>query len=334
MTGGKTGMSLFTKEDAEKLLAFGGYAVIPAGVTSIDHEAFQNCISLTSIEIPASVKSVCSRAFSNCSGLTKIKIPEGINIGSHAFSDCIRLSEITIPYSADIGSFAFSNCINLTSVKIPDDIARLANGAFYGCNNLTVYCEKNSTAYKYCRQSNIKVKILKNLPEIKEKVKHSRKQEKAEDKTELLPNKETVEIPGIFSKIDAFIDKISSFKKYISGSNISNELDNINLILYEMKNLLGEKIDFETQSKQLDQFLNCYSAIIIKILEDYYQIEYQGSSDKNVVETKERIIKLILSIKKAFVKQYESMYEHKIFDVNTDIDTVETMLALDGFLEK
>ena len=59
-------------------------------VTSIGNWAFQDCSSLTSIDIPNSVTSIGNQAFWDCSSLTSVTIPNSVtSIGSAAFYNCI-----------------------------------------------------------------------------------------------------------------------------------------------------------------------------------------------------------------------------------------------------
>ena len=68
---------------------------IPNKVTTIEHEAFYGCSSLTSITIPNKVTYIGYSAFSGCSNLTSVIIPNSITyIGCHAFSDCSSLTSI------------------------------------------------------------------------------------------------------------------------------------------------------------------------------------------------------------------------------------------------
>jgi len=141
---------LFDKPQATLLEAPGGFAgsyAIPANVTSVGAEAFQNCASLTRIAIPNSVTNIGTAAFADCGSLTAmtvdgqnmhyssingilfdkpqttlIQFPGGIG-GSYAVSNGIT----------SIGSTAFSGCSNLTSIAIPNSVTNIGNSTFNGC---------------------------------------------------------------------------------------------------------------------------------------------------------------------------------------------------------
>ncbi len=142
---------------------------IPAEVTSIWAEAFNNTDSLAAVTIPAGVISIGSWAFANCFKLTSITIPAAVKeIGYYAFGSCQSLTEIKVEAanttytSADgvlfdkakktlikypegrstatyaipagvtnIEEGAFGNARKLTSITIPATVKKIGEGAFF-----------------------------------------------------------------------------------------------------------------------------------------------------------------------------------------------------------
>ena len=74
---------------------------IPEGVTTIKSNAFEYCISLTSVVIPEGVTTIEVQAFRYCESLTSVVISEGVTL---------------------IGDFAFDGCSGLTKVKLPSTL--------------------------------------------------------------------------------------------------------------------------------------------------------------------------------------------------------------------
>lgn len=89
------------------------YNDITYKVTSIDTDAFFECINLTSVVLPSSLTHIDERAFAGCTSLTFVNIPNSvINIGSRAFDYCTELTSISIPKSVtSLGDGAFDYCI-------------------------------------------------------------------------------------------------------------------------------------------------------------------------------------------------------------------------------
>ena len=70
--------------------------------------AFNECTSLTSINIPDSVTSIGEGAFNECTSLTSINIPTSVtSIGSYAFSEDEGLPEKTKEQIRSINEIAF-----------------------------------------------------------------------------------------------------------------------------------------------------------------------------------------------------------------------------------
>ena len=112
---------------------------LPESLTSIGDYAFQNCSSLASIDLPESLTSIGNYAFLNCSSLTLTYLPAGVtSIGKMAFSYCTSLTSITLPAGVtSIGKMAFSYCTSLTSITLPASLTSIGSSAFSGCYGLT-----------------------------------------------------------------------------------------------------------------------------------------------------------------------------------------------------
>jgi hypothetical protein len=174
----------------------GGAVFIPpvinnVPVTSIGNEAFEG-FNLTSVTIPASVTSIIGDAFEDCTSLTAITvnaensfyssvngvlfdksqttlvecpgglagnytIPDSVtSIGAYAFAYCVGLSNLTIPNSVtSIGNVAFFFCTSLASVTIPGSVSSIGDYAFYGSGVTSVTIGNGVTsigdyALSYC----------------------------------------------------------------------------------------------------------------------------------------------------------------------------------------
>lgn len=72
-------------------------AIIEEGITSIDAQAFKDCVSLTNVSMPNTIKTIGTLAFSDCYSLRNITLSENLEtIKRGAFMDT-RLSAVTIP---------------------------------------------------------------------------------------------------------------------------------------------------------------------------------------------------------------------------------------------
>lgn len=79
-----------------------------------------------------------SYKFEDCKSLTNINIPNSVTtIGDSDFAYCDSLTSINIPNSiTTIGKLAFWGCESLVNINIPNSVTTIEDGAFYGCENL------------------------------------------------------------------------------------------------------------------------------------------------------------------------------------------------------
>lgn len=92
-----------------------GTVIIPNYVKRIGYHAFQNCTSLTAINIPDTIIFIDAYAFEKCTNLQTIHMSDSVT---------------------HIEPYAFAYCENLRKINIPKNIKYIGLGAFYECSNL------------------------------------------------------------------------------------------------------------------------------------------------------------------------------------------------------
>lgn len=158
---------------------------IPATIENIYFSAFENCISLktvnflaneeseklalginvfagcsalTTITLPANLNNIPSGTFTGCSSLVTLGINDVIEtIGTSAFKDCTSLVSISLQEGlTSIGQDAFANCKDLQAISLPTTLTTIGESAFINCTSLmSVYIPKgvtriNLTAFEGC----------------------------------------------------------------------------------------------------------------------------------------------------------------------------------------
>lgn len=142
---------------------------IPAGVTTIGGQAFQNCVQLTSVILPEGLTTIGTSMFFDCNALTEIIIPESVQtIGANAFSGYTNLTKATIlsptwvaedkstnttakqilgskirhliigEHVTTLGKYAFSEMDSLRIIDLPSGLNVIGEYAFSKCSSLQV----------------------------------------------------------------------------------------------------------------------------------------------------------------------------------------------------
>lgn len=136
---------------------------IPSSVSTIDRNAFEECVSLEKVYIK-DLAAWCNIDLSNYSAnplycahhlykerqkIEDLMIPRGVTeIKYDAFYNCTGLTSVTIPDSVtSIGNSAFENCTSLESVTIGNNVMSIKDGAFESCTDLESITIPESVTY-------------------------------------------------------------------------------------------------------------------------------------------------------------------------------------------
>ena len=105
---------------------------IPSGVRVIASHAFGQEVSVSEVTFHNKLKKICTEAFYYCPNLVKISLCNGkIKIEECAFFHCENLREAYLVHSLRVYQYAF-----------------------YGCKNLTIFCNANIRPVKWSKKFN------------------------------------------------------------------------------------------------------------------------------------------------------------------------------------
>ena len=103
-----------------------------------DYQGFDDCTSLTNVEIGAGVVFLPPWCFNGCVNLQTVRLSEGLKeIHSWAFSRCCKLKSIVIPDSVtNVEYEAFIDCEGLVNVVLGNGTTKIEDSVFSGCSSL------------------------------------------------------------------------------------------------------------------------------------------------------------------------------------------------------
>ena len=134
---------------------------IPSSVKEIEHNAFRQCYSLTTVKFNEGLEKIGSQAFYMCKAFTgEITFPDSLKsviggafvdtaitevtmgsgmteVPNSMFDSCKSLTKVTLAEGTTrIGQNAFVSCSALTSINVPETVEWICKNAFGGCESL------------------------------------------------------------------------------------------------------------------------------------------------------------------------------------------------------
>lgn len=124
-----------------------------------------NRTSVKTIDVAEDVKELRFGAFYDFAGLTKATVPNTVvKIGPCAFRGCSNLVSVTISDGVRVMEDAiFYDCPSLKTVTIPSSVEKISPKAFFGCTDVTICCDKDSTAEQFAKENNMKIMYNEGL---------------------------------------------------------------------------------------------------------------------------------------------------------------------------
>ncbi len=135
------------------------------------------------------------------------------------------------------------------------------------------------------------------------------------------------ELEQMISEGQDYIRKLRDMNDLIAGEVISTKL-------YRLENLLKEifeRVQKEpAQMNRMHKVMSYYLPTTLKLVEAYYEFDRISNPGKEIISAKEEIEATIDAINEAFVELLNNLFQDRVFDITTDAQVLQTMLASEG----
>lgn len=124
---------------------------------TVGEYAFIDCTALMYFECNYALRTIKTGAFSGTSALKEINLETSVitEVMPHTFMNS-GIEVIQLPETcAKLGEYSFGQCYKLGRILIPDSVTEIADTAFYGDENLVIYCSTGSCAHEYAESKGI-----------------------------------------------------------------------------------------------------------------------------------------------------------------------------------
>ena len=154
--------------------------------------------------------------------------------------------------------------------------------------------------------------------------------EAGKKKEETKKDKKEEKKKNSFSQAEEFIDKINGLNKDLNNEEVTNGL-------YQTCDLLKQidVVDREdgTVDPKLNKLYEYYLPILTGILEDYKRLSASPIKGDEFKKCETQLVKTIKLINEALKIIYNSLHEADYMNLNADINTLQSLLKQDGYVE-
>jgi len=164
--------------------------------------------------------------------------------------------------------------------------------------------------------------------EAKEQAKLEAKNEKQIVITEIEPK---TELEQMIEEGQECIEKLRYMNDLIPGEVISAKLDSLEKLLKEIFQRLEKE---PAQMNRMHKVMNYYLPTTLKLVEAYHEFDIISSPGEEIISAKMEIEATLDTINEAFVELLNSLFQDKVYDVTTDAQVLQTMLANEGLTKE
>ena len=181
----------------------------------------------------------------------------------------------------------------------------------------------NDTVYKQYQDAE-KARLIREKEE----------KEKPQTPSELVAEakaQQKTELEQMIAEGQDCIRKLRDYNDMIPGEAISAKMYQLEDLLKEIFNRVEKE---PAQMPRMHKVMNYYLPTTLKLVEAYHEFDKVSNPGEDIISAKEQIEATLDSINEAFVELLNSLFQDKVFDVTTDAQVLQTMLANEGLTKE
>lgn len=171
-------------------------------------------------------------------------------------------------------------------------------------------------------------KIYEEYLSLEKQRKAQEREQTKRTKPEPAPQPETVsELDAMIASGQDCIRRLRDMNDNIAGEDISAKLFRLENLLKEIFDRLKEQPE---QMPKMRKFMDYYLPTTLKLVKAYEQFDAMSIQGQDILEAKAEIEETLDTINSAFGELLNKMFRETAFDVTTDAQVLQTMLAKEG----
>lgn len=140
----------------------------------------------------------------------------------------------------------------------------------------------------------------------------------------------TEEVQKIISDGEKYRDDIHHANDLIPDEVMSDKLAQLETLLDRIFSQVRKKPE---TAKELHRLMNYYLPTTMKLVNAYIELDAQPDAGENIRKTKREIEDALDTVNAAFEKLLDSLFQDMAWDIESDINVMETMFQQDGLTE-
>ncbi len=138
-------------------------------------------------------------------------------------------------------------------------------------------------------------------------------------------------------KLDTLINEANGYISNIRKANDRIADEGVSQKITQIENITTKIFEYVAKNPDtlpnVRRFISYYLPTTLKLLDAYAELASQGVQTANITTIMKKIDDSLSTVKEAFEKQYDSLYDYKAMDISSEISVFEDILSSEGLIK-